>query len=564
MEKLIKDSFNGEDAKCILEAVTKAGFTAIEQIKEYSREDIKDELRSSGLTGPKLLSFLKLLDKKGSDLMRGSRSKIEPLYQQLVKPKDPRELEIRRFIPDEESRGFNSLIAKTIILLGETGVGKSTLIDAMVNHLLGVRQSDDYRYKAVVDPPKKSRVESQTTDPTAYTLINYGIGFSVKIIDTPGFGDTKGIEADRVNKERIHKYLKALDRIDLVCFVLKSNETRLTPVQLYIIGEVLTMFGKDAINNIVMMFTFSDGGSPQSAIAMTEEKVPYKQQFKFNNSALFANRLCDFAQMETYWEIGRTSMEEFLGYLRVAEGFSLTMTKEVIKERERLNCIMESILPNLDCQLRIKCNIEETKRKIEVDRKIIDETQHYEEDHVVERLVTSPCKPGCFTTYCETCKITCHRECAIQKKENKNDCVAMNNGLCGVCPGKCHYMNHLHYDKIVELKPIVERIELEAKKSAHIAASEEKRLSDVLLEAKVKALADVEEKISKSINDLKDCKIKLTKTALKEYNMSANDYISLLILRETTEAKEGYEARISCLMAFKKKNELLGSIKVDH
>ena len=48
------------------------------------------------------------------------------------------------------------------------------------------------------------------------------------IIDTPGFGDTKGISHDKQIKDMIGKYLESKDGLHAICFVIKSSVNRLT------------------------------------------------------------------------------------------------------------------------------------------------------------------------------------------------------------------------------------------------------------------------------------------------------------------------------------------------
>ena len=39
--------------------------------------------------------------------------------------------------------------AKTLVVLGETGSGKTTVLNAMCNYLLGVKKEDPFRYKVI-------------------------------------------------------------------------------------------------------------------------------------------------------------------------------------------------------------------------------------------------------------------------------------------------------------------------------------------------------------------------------------------------------------------------------
>jgi len=80
------------------------------------------------------------------------------------------------------------------------------------------------------------------------------------VIDTPGFGDTRGIKQDYEIKRHFYDLLKyrKMERLDAVALVVQSSSIRLTPVQKYIYSSVLELFGKDIKEHIFIMLTFSD------------------------------------------------------------------------------------------------------------------------------------------------------------------------------------------------------------------------------------------------------------------------------------------------------------------
>ena len=100
---------------------------------------------------------------------------------------------------------------------------------------------------------KKSQAHSQTSWITAYTL-HRGEGspipYSLTIIDTPGFGDTEGIERDKKIADQIKHFFsvhppEGIDVLHGIGFVAQSALARLSHSQKYIFDSILCIYGRD-------------------------------------------------------------------------------------------------------------------------------------------------------------------------------------------------------------------------------------------------------------------------------------------------------------------------------
>ena len=119
---------------------------------------------------------------------------------------------IKRFSFGESDDQSTGRTRKTILLMGATGSGKTTMINAMINYILGVEWDDDFRFILVDEEVTGgSQAHSQTQSVTAYDLHyqkGFRIPFSLTIVDTPGFGDSNGIGRDQEITTAVHNFFE--------------------------------------------------------------------------------------------------------------------------------------------------------------------------------------------------------------------------------------------------------------------------------------------------------------------------------------------------------------------
>ncbi|XP_035715381.1 uncharacterized protein LOC110859490 [Folsomia candida] len=166
----------------------------------------------------------------------------------------------------------------TILLLGETGVGKSTWINGFANFVnfpdLSAAEEnnihciipttftvtdENYKAKLITVGQDINEVmdvgQSATQHPKSYLFPKDG--YTVRLIDTPGIGDVRGVKQDKKNFELILDHISHLDSIHAICILLKPNNARLNIVFQFCIKELLSHLHIDACANIVFCFTNS-------------------------------------------------------------------------------------------------------------------------------------------------------------------------------------------------------------------------------------------------------------------------------------------------------------------
>ena len=481
--------------------------------------------------------------------------------------------QLRKFVIDLREKGMQlqdeikSVPEKVMMVVGSTGSGKTTLVNAMINHVLGVQWEDDFRLKMIHELSSNQGAEtignqahSQTQFVSCYTLPcmeGFKIPYTLTIVDTPGFGDTRGIEHDKVITEQIRRFFNTkgsagIDHVDAICFMAQAGNPRLTPTQQYVFDRILAMFGKDIKKNILVLFTFADGQMPQALSAMLAAGILENESnfFKFNNSALFVANSGEedeenFDRM--FWRMGIKSFEKFFDELAEMEPKSLVLTKQVLDERAQLEVRLSGLKEKIELGVNTLSELQQLKRVCNQHAADINANKNFKFTVQQQKRVQVKLETGTFTTNCLVCNHTCHFPCGIPRNENKSGCAAMSNGSCRECPNKCHWSKHVNdvYRYETQLETVEKEYD-EIKERFKTAVKGQTQVEAVIKQ--------VEEDFNNTnlivlhfVAEMQRGLKKLSEIALKKDPLQQVDYLHLLIESEKSQARPGWEDRVKSL-----------------
>jgi len=495
---------------------------------------------------------------------------------------------------------------KTILLMGATGSGKTTLINSMVNYILGVEFEDPFRFVLIKEEGSTSspidQAESQTSKVTAYELqyqVGFRIPYSLIIVDTPGYGDTKGIERDReitdsieqffkdkkgiqVSKYLKYKYLYLLNNymlilliiqeLDSVGFTVQAPLARLTATQKYIFESILSIFGNDVKDNISFLVTFTDGRTPPVLDAIKAANIAnqldtqgYPRHHRFNNSGFFSsNQDEEDILSATFWKMGIKSFDSFFSSLSSMLTRSLTLTTEVLAERKHINVTVEGLTHKVHKQLTKMEELRKTKQMISNHKDQIDANKDFKYTVTVSRGTKVDITDGKCTTNCSKCSMSCHFPCGLAITDDKRKCAAMgkDDGLCKTCPLKCKWDLHLNQNYHWIFQDVTESRTYTEILKKYEDAFQRKLSTEGVLHSLESELEQIKYDLKSDINTITVCLQRLDQIALRpDALFTATDYIQLMILSEMKEKKPGFQERISSLDSLLERAKMVKKIR---
>lgn len=171
-----------------------------------------------------------------------------------------------------------------ILLMGPSGVGKTTFINAFANYIKFDSLEDAEAGKMEVLIPSSfclsgtgvemdfedqtisigdaDKYECFSTEGQSATQLCRSFVFRIgnrrlRLIDTPGVADCRGVEQDARNVQDTLTFIAQYDYLNAICILLKPNEERLTVPFQYCVKELLRHLHTSAKDNLMFLLTYA-------------------------------------------------------------------------------------------------------------------------------------------------------------------------------------------------------------------------------------------------------------------------------------------------------------------
>ena len=168
--------------------------------------------------------------------------------------------------PQKELNDIEKKCFSNIMVIGETGVGKSTWLYCFINYLQGIQFEENNRYYLFNEKKLQEQYEKKygkklkgcsVTDKFAiYNIVPTILSNEPKrLIDTGGFGDIRGKTYDeQIIKDIRELFTEEIENRHTICLLFKATERRLHYRAKLFLDKLFSLFGKDIKNNIVYCF----------------------------------------------------------------------------------------------------------------------------------------------------------------------------------------------------------------------------------------------------------------------------------------------------------------------
>ena len=433
-------------------------------------------------------------------------------------------------------------LAYVIIFIGKTGDGKSNAINALFNIIKGIKLEDKYRIILIKEEKKEGgQAVSQTDGIHLYYIKDYN-NHPIIIIDSQGYGDTRGIYKDLEIDEAFRVvFSNIIDHINAVGFISNATVNRLDIDTKYIFTSITKLFAGDINENFIILAThanyesmtegpiFVESIQTDAECLKIEEKTKkgIKWWYAFDSKCILSNKIHElsnfsYSQLSDFYEekvkkLEPKEIKQSLEVLNNRKELTIEINKlsnafqDLLIEQNNLvdkeNLILEKSyeIKNINDEINTQNYLIENLNPEEINEELYE--LEYEVNSKINELSTETeiitrrelVHWSYKTTHCDYCKRNCHERCDCLFSGFADRCTIFSYNFfsentcdkCG-CKKSRHNQDYYHYDNI----------EISVNKDNSYKIQLEKRKRDIEKQRLERQLNEIKKKKNKANADL--------------------------------------------------------------
>ncbi|KXJ78527.1 hypothetical protein RP20_CCG004382 [Aedes albopictus] len=363
-----------------------------------------------------------------------------------------------------------------IILLGETGSGKSTLINYLTNYfhngtlenLKIAIPTKHYKATEGLNHHEDNVQDSSHSQTRACTVYNFRKEDTIfNFIDTPGLSDTKGAAQDDFNIQQIMGAAEQSGELTAIILVINGTQARAT-VNLRNTFCLLRSSIPDVLQkNLVVVLTNCSATSVNFDLVHLEPwTIAETNVFHMNNSALsrpvsqWINNERKKKAVEQEWQCSMETIEELKQNLTKLGGKATEAFKQMRINRNRIKSQLHNIL------LEVK-NFQDLQNELDIMKKtqqnVTNDIVKYSDYKRTKQVEYTELEPSIFVRkFCMVCMTPCN---AIPSAPSSYKSVPFYRDVVNLaqyifkpkCP--CNHTPFYHYDSKVKLVTKIKTVE---------------------------------------------------------------------------------------------------------